>query len=667
MFRLRRSFAAAGLAAALAACGNGGAGGQPGPDEGVTGLAEVASGTSSAAEKAARWRDAGSGAPEEYVELLREAVIEADPRYATSGDAFDRLIDTHALVQLAHRPQALTAMGVIENTEADRHSAALDPTSLAALAADQDRYARWREELAAVDRATLSRQQRLTHDIVTALYERAAERSRFPYAVDVIDRTTYPVDHMQGPQTALPRFMNVQHRIEDEPSAQRYVQRLAAFDAVFAGDMDRVRMQSGHGIVPPRFVIESVLDDSRIFIEPEPEDNALVVHLDDALRGLDNVSQARREALVAEAADVMASTVYPAFEALIALYEGLLPEADNHGVWAFPDGDAFYRAMLRSETTTDLDPETVHRMGVEEVARIESEMDDILRDQGLTDGTPGERTAQLGRDPEHLFSNDDEGRAALIAYLEEIVADMDERQQAWFGTLPQADLVVRRVPEYAEARQTIAYYGRASLDGERPGVYFINLRDTRDMPRWSLPSLSYHEGIPGHHLQINVAQEIEGLPLLRRDINNTAYREGWGLYAERLAWEMGVYDDDPLGNLGRLQYEMWRAVRMVVDTGIHAKRWTREQAIDYFMAKTGMSRTDATVEVERYFVLPGNAPAYQIGMLKIVELRERARDALGDAFSVADYHDEVLRYGPVPLTVLEQVVEDWIQRQLEDT
>ena len=600
-----------------------------------------------------------------YIELLREAIIDADPRYRTSGDDFDRLIDTQALEQLAHKPEALTAMGVIENTQYDHHSHALNPASMATLEAELASYARWRDELLDVDPESLTPQQQVTRDIVLAMYDRAAERAEFPYAVDVVHRVTYPVDHMRGPQTTLPRFMNVQHRIEDERSAERYVERLRGFGAVFDGAIERVRMQRELEVSPPEFVIESVLDDARIFIEPAPAENALVGHLAESLEALEGVDADTRESLVADAVEVMEAVVYPAFQRLIEDYESLLPDAGRDGVWAFPDGDAYYRTMLRAETSTDHSPETVHRMGLDEVARIEAEMDDILREQGLADGTPGERTARLGGDPAHLFSNDDAGRAELIAYLEDVVADMAERQLDWFGRLPRAELVVRRVPEYAEARQTIGYYGRASLDGERPGVFFINLRDTRDMPRWSLPSLAYHEGIPGHHLQINIAQEIEGLPLLRRDINNTAYREGWALYAERLAWEMGAYDGDPLGNLGRLQYEMWRAVRMVVDTGIHAKRWTREQAIEYFMAKTGMSRTDATVEVERYFVLPGNAPAYQLGMLKLVELRERARDALGDAFSVADYHDEVLRYGPVPLLVLETLVEQWIERQLD--
>jgi len=591
------------------------------------------------------------------IETLRRYLVGAD---VSSQQPFRRLIDTQMLERLRHQPQALTALGMIENTEDDQHSGMLDDTSPRSLARERNDYARWRDELLAVDRSALEGQHAITYDIALELYERAMSRAEFPYAVDLVDRVTFAIEHMQGPQTSLPRFMEAQHRVEDLASAERYIMRLRAFAPAFDGKLAQAQLQRNAGVLPPRFVMEHVLHDARVFIEPAPADNPLVQHLRDKLAALPGIDAETRGALLSNAAAAMEAEVYPAFRKLITQYDAWLPEASNDGVWSLPDGEAYYATMLRSETSTDLTPQEIHDWGVAEVARIEAEMDAILQGEGLTEGTPGERTATLGRDPAHLFSNDDAGRAELIKYLEDLLADMTERQKPYFAQLPRVGVVVQRVPEFAEARQTIAYYGPVSMDGKRPGVYFINLRDTRDMPRWSLPSLTYHEAIPGHHFQTSIMQEIEDLPLLRRRIGMTAYREGWALYAEYLAYEMGVYDGDPLGNLGRLQYEMWRAVRMVVDTGIHTLRWSREQAIEYFMAKTGMSEMDATVEVERYFVLPGNAPAYKLGMLKILELREKAEARLGDDFDIAEFHQVVLRNGPMPLVLLERVVGEWL-------
>jgi uncharacterized protein (DUF885 family) len=289
-------------------------------------------------------------------------------------------------------------------------------------------------------------------------------------------------------------------------------------------------------------------------------------------------------------------------------------------------------------------------------------MEDLLKSQGLETGTVAERMAQLRTDPRFLFPNTDEGRAQALARYREILDEVAARMPEYFRTIPPGKLEVERVPESAEKGSAGAYYEGPAMDGSRPGTFRANLRDLNEVPMWGMKTLSYHEGIPGHHFQIATAMGLKGLPLIRQQPVYTAYVEGWALYAERLAAEIGMYKDDPYGDLGRLQAEMFRAVRLVVDSGIHAKGWTREQAIDYMVQTTGMGEGEVTSEIERYMALPGQALAYKIGQLKILELREKARTALGDKFNLKDFHTVVLENGAVPLTVLERLVNDWIKR-----
>jgi uncharacterized protein (DUF885 family) len=305
----------------------------------------------------------------------------------------------------------------------------------------------------------------------------------------------------------------------------------------------------------------------------------------------------------------------------------------------------------------------VHELGLAEVARIEGEMRTILVSQGHTGGTPGEWLQKLGKDPRFLYANTAEGRTAALAEFNRILAESLERSRQFVGLLPKARLEVRRIPEFKEATAPGAYYQRPAFDGSRPGVFYANLRDMAEVPKFGMKTLSYHEGIPGHHFQIAIAQELKGLPTFRSLLPFTAYTEGWALYAERFAVEMGLYQGDPYGSLGRLQDEMLRAVRLVVDTGIHYKHWTREQAIRYMVEKTGYVEASAVSEIERYIVAPGQACAYKVGMLKILELRARAEKELGPKFSLKEFHDTVLRHGAVPLDLLEDLVNEWIAAQ----
>jgi uncharacterized protein (DUF885 family) len=318
--------------------------------------------------------------------------------------------------------------------------------------------------------------------------------------------------------------------------------------------------------------------------------------------------------------------------------------------------------MITQFTTTDYTPEQVHQLGLSEVARIDAEMDTLLKSQGRDTGTVAERIAQLRTDPQFLFPDDDSGREQALARYREILDEIAAKMPKYFRTIPPGKLAVERVPESAEKGSAGAYYESPALDGSRPGTFRANLRDMSETPMWGMKTLSYHEGIPGHHFQIAMAQGLEGLPFIRQQPIYSAYAEGWALYAERLAAEIGMYEDDPYGDLGRLQAEMMRAVRLVVDSGLHAKGWTREQAIDYMVGATGMGEDEVTSEIERYMALPGQALGYKIGQLKILELREKARTALGSKFDLKEFHTVVLENGAVPLTVLEQLVDEWIAK-----
>jgi len=318
--------------------------------------------------------------------------------------------------------------------------------------------------------------------------------------------------------------------------------------------------------------------------------------------------------------------------------------------------------MLRQFTTTDYTPEQVHQLGLSEVARITAQMDEPLKSQGRGSGSVGERVRALQSDPQFQVADGDEGRKALLARYQKILDEINARMPEYFRTVPATRLTVERVPTAAEKGSAGAYYQQAAMDGSRPGVFFANLRDPKETATWSMKTLAYHEGIPGHHFQISTALNLKDLPIIRQQTLYSAYAEGWALYAERFAAEIGMYKDDPFGDLGRLRDELMRAVRLVVDTGLHAKGWSREQAIDYMASTTGMPQTEVVSEVERYMGLPGQACAYKVGQLKILELRERAKAALGDKFSIKDFHAVVLENGGVPLTLLEKLVDEWIAK-----
>nr|MBA2770788.1 DUF885 domain-containing protein [Sphingomonas sp.] len=354
---------------------------------------------------------------------------------------------------------------------------------------------------------------------------------------------------------------------------------------------------------------------------------------------------------------IVASQVFPALDRQITLVTELRSRATHGaGVWRLPEGEAYYAGALKAATTTEMTAEEIHQLGLEQVADLEARLDPILRAHGLTKGTAGARLAQLNKDPSQLYPNTDEGRAALLAHLNRQIEAIYPRLPQAFATLPKAKVEVRRVPPLIQAGAPGGYYDSAPLDNSRAGIYYINLRDTFDRPKFGLATLTYHEAVPGHHLQVSLAQESEGIPLIRRLGGYSAYSEGWALYSEQLADEMGMYEGDPLGRAGMLQSFLFRATRLVVDTGIHAKRWSREQATDYFIGTTGIARGRSQGEIDRYTVWPGQATSYKVGHIVWERLRNEAQARLGPRFDLREFH-QVLLQGSVPLTILEQLVK----------
>ena len=508
------------------------------------------------------------------------------------------------------------------------------------------------------DRAALDPEGRLSYDTLEHYLRIRVEGDRFR-------QHNFPVSQLYGIQTGTPDFLVQQHPVDDARDARDYLSRLAKISTQFDQLIVSLREREAKGIIPPQFAVERVLAQMREFNALPPQRNPLYVSLKEKLDAIpaERMDTKARADTLAQAEQSIQRDVQPAFARLIAFMAAQLSKAQgNRGAWSLPDGAAYYAWCVRLHTTSEMTPEHLHTLGLAEVARIDGQMDAILQARGLKAGTIGARVDTIVHEPEQRFPNTAEGRAAILARYRALLDAMDKGLDAAFDIRPRGKLAVKAVPEFAQATAPQAYYQPGAFDGSRPGTFFANLRDTAETQKFAMATLAYHEGLPGHHLQTAVAQELEGLPFFRRVIPFTAYAEGWALYAERLAWEMG-YESDPLDNLGRLRDEQLRATRLVVDTGIHAKRWTREQAITYMRDHTGMTEGDVTAEIERYFVDPGQALAYKAGMLEILALREQARSTLGPKFDLKAFHREVLTHGALPLAVLRRMIEAWIAQR----
>ena len=576
--------------------------------------------------------------------------------------SINQLANRQVLILLMKNPELATQVGLLDGSMFDWYSGELTPVGVKKRDDDYALDERFLAEVKEFDRAKLARQDQLTYDILLDQYQTMLSLERFPW---ISSEGLYPIAPMWGTQVQLPTFLQSDHVVKNDKTARNYVKRLQATGGKLDAVTDEMLRQAKSGVVLPLSLLDKAEQGIAATVKPAPAENPLVTTFVERMKKAKGVEAAEQTELTREATEALKSGVYPAYARMTAALESERAAATTQGdgVGRLPDGAAYYAAALKQMTTTDYTPDQVHELGLSEVARVSAELDALLKSQGLSDGSVGARVHALHQDPRFLLPDTDEGRAQLLAKYQQILDEVNARMPEYFSLMPSGKLRVERVPVAAENNVSGAYYDAAALDGSRPGTFFVNLRSVKETATWTMKTLAYHEGIPGHHFQISIAQSLKGLPLIRQEPIYSAYAEGWALYAERLASEIGMYKDDPFGDIGRLEAELFRAARLVVDTGIHAKGWTRDQAIAYMVQTTGMNESEVISEVERYMGQPGQACAYKIGQLKILELRERAKTALGPKFDLKEFHAVVLENGAVPMTLLEQTVNEWIEQK----
>ena len=478
---------------------------------------------------------------------------------------------------------------------------------------------------------------------------------------------SYPLNQMSGLHSDVPAFLINFHRVDNVSDARAYIARLNGMGPLLDELAHSAEVRAAKGILPPKFVFGLVIDSCREVIAGAPfeksdKKSALLEDFEGKVAALKDVDAATKAQLLADANTALTGTVKPAYERLIALLQAEEKQATtDDGVWKLPDGLEFYAYQLRGSTTTNLTADEIHELGLREVARIHHDMEAIMKQVGFK-GDLQAFFKYIREDPKFYYPTTPEGKDAYMKRATEIIDEMRNRLDDFFTVKPKAPLVVKKVEPFREQGAAGAFYEQPSLDGSRPGAYYVNTIDMKGVPIFEMETLAHHEAIPGHHMQIAIAQELTGIPKFRKFGGNTAYVEGWALYAEYFPKEYGFYKD-PYQDFGRLYDELLRAVRLVVDTGLHAKKWTREQTMDYFRKNTPNPERDIFTETNRYIVWPGQATAYKIGQLKILELRELAKKELGPKFDIREYHDLVLKDGAVPLDLLEENVRAWIARK----
>ena len=575
------------------------------------------------------------------------------PRVAHAAGTCDAdlraMLDRFFYARLNDSPEQATSLGFDTGERVGLKSKLGD----ASRTGERRDFARAKQELASlktIPRDRLSDAGKLDYDVVAYGLERVIAGERYNYGSSAGRYAPYVLTQLTGAYRDVPDFLANQHRVRDASDADAYVARVEAFAGVIDAETTRQREDAAKGVFAPDYILDTTLKQLAAVRDKAPEATGPATDLSAKLKGA-NLPPERAQAV----AKLMRERVFPAMDRQRALVVELRGRAvHDAGVWRLPDGADYYAAAASAATTVDLSGDEIHRLGLQQVAEISARIDGILKAQGMTQGSVGDRLVALNKRPDQLFPNTDPGREALLQQLRAQIAAMDKRLPEQFAVLPRAPVEVRRVPEAIQAGAPGGYYQSASLDGSRPAIYFINLRDTFDRPKFGLATLSYHEAIPGHHLQVMSALESDDIPLIRRRGFYSGYSEGWALYSEQLADEMGMYEGDPLGQVGYLQSLLFRATRLVVDSGMHAKCWSREKATDYLIATTGIARGRSQGEIDRYTVWPGQACSYKIGHTMWVKLRDEAKRRAGANWDPKAFH-RVLTLGAMPLTVLEQV------------
>lgn len=572
-----------------------------------------------------------------------------------SSSELNALFDVFVAENFDVAPEFVTSLGLDSGERAyqkfqlgDRSPAAADLNN--ALAESQ------LDRLKAVDAKTLSPSDRLNAKIIGyGLDNQVTAAKKFKFAGGAAG-APYQINQLGGAYHDIPDFLDSQHSIETKDDAESYLARLASLPTAIDQECEQAALDASLGVIPPDFVLDRTLGLLQGVVNTPADKSVLVQSL---------VRRAKEKKIEGDwekwATHLYDARVKPALQREIALATAQRAKATHDaGVWRLPNGDDYYRASVRQWTTTDKTGDEIHKIGLDMVAKLSADADALMKKQGMTTGTVGQRYRAMYDEAKYQYPNTDEGKTKLIADLNERVKKVQALLPKYFGALPKASVEIKRIPAYTEAGAPGGYYQNAALDGSRPGAYYINLRDTAEQPSWTLPTLTHHEAIPGHHLQISIALEAD-TPMIRKLQFYSAYAEGWALYAEQLADEMGLYENDPLGKLGYLHDAIFRGVRLVVDSGMHSKKWSREQAIKYMVDTVGDKDSAATTEIERYCVWPGQACGYMLGKIEILRLREEAKSKLGSKFDLRKFHDAILKPGAMPLDVLAQVVDEYVK------
>ena len=582
------------------------------------------------------------------------ALLAVRSQGATAADdagsqALKALFDQFMKENLDISPMTATSLGLDTGIRA-RQKSLIDDFSAAGIRAQKALTASQLSRLRQFDRKSLSRADAISFDVIMyGLRTGDAANRAFDYGAPGAG-VPYVLNHSTSGFLAISSLLYSDHQITDQADADAYLARLGGFATALDQEIEVARHDSARGVVPPDFVVARTLQQLQNLRLPSPENSPLV----------ESVARRAREQHIPgdyaqPAARLVKDRIYPALDRQIALLQEMgTVVTHDAGVWRLPKGDEYYAASLINYTTTNRVPGDIHRQGLEIIKEDSSRLDQLMRRQGLTQGTVAERAKALYQDPRFLYPNTEAGKDALIADLNRRVKSVWSKLPTWFGVVPQATVEIRRQPREREGGESQGYYTAASLDGKRPGIYWINLRDTAEVPKWFVPTLTYHESIPGHHLQGSIQLEA-GLPLIRKVASFDAYIEGWALYAEQLAVEMGEYATDPVGQMGQLLSSLLRGVRMVVDSGLHAMRWSRERGVSYFLDVMGGQHATAVTEVERYCIIPGQGCSYMLGKLEFLAGRERERKSRGVNFDIRKYHDKVLLPGALPLDMLRQL------------
>ncbi|MGA8170704.1 MAG: DUF885 family protein [Methylocystis sp.] len=586
--------------------------------------------------------------------VLPARADQATPAPVSESAKLHELFDGFVQRRLQRHPELATSLGLDKGELAGLKSRLSEnsPAAVARRAAETERRL---AQLRSIDRSALPAADAVSYDTVLFTTEVQNEGDRnFNYGGGGSGEP-YVLSQLSGSYREVPDFLDTKHRIETSDDAEAYVARLHEFARLMDEELELARHDVGVGVTPPDFAIDKALAQMRAFLGTPAEKATLVQSLARRVKAKNLSGDWAGRAEAAYTREIL-----PALDRQAA-YLAELRKIAVHvaGVGRLPKGADYYRVSLKHSTTSTLSPDELHEQGLALVAELSAQIGRLLDSQGFPGPGVGQRLAALGADPTFLYDNTDAAKATLIADLNAKVAAVREKLPDYFDALPKAEVEIRRIPKEIEAGAPGGYYEEGSLDGARPGAYYINLRDTSELARWKLPTLTYHESIPGHHLQITLANEMPALPLIRKITWFSSYGEGWALYAEQLAVEMGMYDDDPLGHVGQLQAALFRAARLVVDTGLHARDWSRERAVAYFVETLGEPESAAATEIERYCVWPGQACSYMVGKLTWLRLRDEAKRALGAKFDLREFHNAGLLSGAVPLAVLERIIADY--------